>query len=44
MQLGYESGLSELKQALQGRFGLVRVWNHCIKHHLNTETLEYVTT
>ena len=32
LQLGYESGLGELKQAWQGRVGLVRAWNHSMKH------------
>ena len=32
LQLGYESGRGELKQALQGRVGLVRAWNRGMKH------------
>ena len=27
MQLGYDSGRGECKQACQGRVGLVRAWN-----------------
>ena len=32
LQLGYESGRGELKQALQGLIGLARDWNSGMKH------------